>query len=402
MSLKVAIVGGGASGMMAAISAARNGAEVTIYERLDRVGKKILATGNGRCNLTNRHAGISDYHGKNTKFLMSAISQFWIEETLSFFEELGIVFKEEDAGKMYPYSEQASSVLDVLRMELQRLSVTIIPDFEVEKIQMQKDGFSLISYKKQKAFSNRVIIATGGKAAPNLGSNGSGYTICEALGHHITALAPSLVQLKCENTKGLQGLKINAKATLQTNSKSFSESTGEVLFTDYGLSGPPIFHISAYCAFQKNLFVSLDLMPEHTQEEIISLLYNRKTKQKNLEAYLVGMLPKKIACAVLKHSGLSPLSRSSDSLSKTEIIQLAHNIKNWEFPITGTQSWNNAQVTAGGVLTEEINPSTMESKKVPGIYLTGELLDIDGNCGGYNLQWAWSSGYIAGVNASKN
>lgn len=394
MKRKIAVVGGGASGLMAAISAARSGAQVTIYERMDRVGKKILATGNGRCNLTNRYAQIQNYHGKNPHFLHSAISRFWVQETLDFFLELGIVAKEEEQGKIYPYSGQASAVLDVLRFETERLGVQTVCNFEVKKLIPKKQGFQIESYQGETAFADYVILSAGGKAAPNLGSNGSGYEICKQLGHHITKLSPSLVQLRCENTKSMQGMKMDACVRIGQK----AESQGELLFTDYGLSGPPIFDLSAKRP-EFPFTVSVDLMPEYSLEEIKKILAKRK--HGTLEQYLIGILPKKLGQSLLKNAGFAPLSRRVDSLLEEEIQRIAYKIKHWDFTATDTLSWNNAQVTAGGVLCSEVNPSSMESKLVPGVYLTGELLDIDGDCGGFNLQWAWTSGFLAGVHAAE-
>ncbi len=400
--MEIAIIGGGASGILAAISAARNGADVTIYERCDRIGRKILATGNGRCNYTNINAGIGNYHGKNPEFINDIINNFWVIETNSFFQELGMLTKVEENGKAFPYSLQASAVLDVLRYELDRLGVNVVTEFEVKKVILENGKFFIKSYSGMKAFADKVIISTGGKASPSLGSNGSGYQIAQSFGHKLSKLYPSLVQIKTETDliRSLKGIKLDANVLLEVGNKK-SIYFGEVLFTDYGLSGPAIFNVSRLCADCVNASITLDILPEIENEELYDILKSRRTKFRNLETFFVGMVNKKVGMVIMKYAKVLPFNRSSDTISDEEIKRLCDALKNFKLKVTGTMSWNNAQVTAGGILTEDINSSTMESKLCDGLYLTGEILDIDGDCGGYNLQWAWSSGYVAGLNASK-
>ena len=392
----IAVIGGGASGMTAAIAAANSETEVTIYERNDRVGRKILATGNGRCNMTNMNAVIDNYYGNHPDFVNAAIEKFWVRETIEFFDGLGILCMEEDAGKVYPYSGQASAVLDALRMRLDKAGVKIKTKYEVKNISKNKNGFTLSFYNGETARADKVIIATGGRAAPDLGSTGAGYELLRKFGHTITELKPSLVQIKTDAdiVKKLKGIKLRAKVTLG----EYSEY-GETLFTEYGLSGPPVFSLSAKLAGQRE--IAIDMMPEYSEEQLVSMLYSRITAnpERELENFLVGVLNKRVGQALLKSIGTEPLSRSADTLSHEEITRIAQTIKNWRFKIRGTMSWNNAQVTKGGADTSEFNSGTMESKLVKGLYAVGELLDIDGDCGGYNLQWAWSSGYIAGMSA---
>lgn len=392
----IAVIGGGAAGLMAAITILRNGGKAVVYESKDRVGKKILATGNGRCNMTNINAGLKNYHGENPRFINGVMHKFWVEETIEFFDGLGVITKTEDEGKVYPYCDQASAVLDALRFEIERLGGVVYTDFDVERISKRNNMFEIVSYSGKKAFSDKVILTTGGKAAPALGASGTGYELARRFGHSVTGLYPSLVQLKTSNpcVKSLKGIKVQAKASCGKVS-----SKGEVLFTDYGLSGPPVFWLSAYVKAADT--VKLDLMPEYSIEDVKRILIERKMNlyYRTLENYLSGMFQKKIGLTILKEAGMKPLSRKTSEMSKSEIEKIACIIKAWEFPITGTMSWNNAQVTRGGVRTNEINPSTMESRLVEGLYFAGEILDIDGDCGGYNLQWAWSSGYAAGISA---
>lgn len=393
MSNAVAIVGGGAAGLTAAIFAAQNGREVTVYESGERIGRKILATGNGRCNMTNINADINNYHGNNTKFLLGAINKFWVEETIAFFENLGILTKTEERGKVYPYSDQASAVLDVLRFRLEELNVRIVTGFEVESVKKNGNRFELVSYNGKTAYAEKVIIAAGGRAAPNLGSKGKGYELLKCFGHKITDLKPSLVQLKTDTdvVKKLKGIKLNAIVSIGSQSEY-----GEVLFTDYGLSGPAVFSLTSRMKNDKKL--SLDIMYNYTLHQIRDIINARicNNPKMRLENFFVGMLNKKLGQALLKSIGIEPLSRYAVTLNEHEISMLCETLKKWEFNIKGTMSWNNAQVTKGGAVTDEFSPSTMESRLVKGLYAAGEVLDIDGDCGGYNLQWAWSSGYLAG------
>lgn len=396
--MRVAVIGGGAAGLVAAISAAENGGEVVIYESGARCGRKILATGNGRCNLTNINASLENYHGADPGFIRNVMDNFWVEETMDFFENLGVVCKVEDKGKVYPYSDQASAVLDVLRMRCELYGVKIVTGFEVASVKKSKAGFVISSYKGERAEAERVIIATGGKAAPDLGSKGAGYEILKSFGHKVNELRPSLVQMKTDSDvpKKLKGIKFTGTARMG----EFLEE-GEILFTDYGLSGPPIFSLSS--RYDNHKEIELDLMSGYSEAELCKMLDARKYQNPYmlLENFFVGMLNKRVGQVLLKEIGIAPLSRESESLTYDEIKLCAKTIKHWKFKISGTMSWNNAQVTKGGVLTKDFDPLTLESKLVNGLYAVGEVLDIDGDCGGYNLQWAWSSGIIAGKNAVK-
>lgn len=402
--INVAVIGGGASGLMAAIVAARCGASVTVLERGDRVGRKILATGNGRCNMTNVYADVGNYHGENPKFVMSALSGFGAQSAMDFFAQLGVLCRVEEDGKVYPYSNQASSVLDVMRMETAKLGVAVKCNFEVMDITVKDNKFYIKSYQDEVFVSDKVIFAAGGKAAPNLGSNGSGYDILRKLGHTVTPLFPALVQIKTDTecVRGLKGIKIDANVAAVQDGKKQKEEYGEVLFTEYGLSGPPVFQLSRTFGEGvkngKKCAAVLDIMPEYTKQQVKELINERimYNGDKTLENFFVGMLNKRLGQILLKACGVFPLSEKAQSLTKNEVSAIAEKIKNWSFDVTGTMSWNNAQVTAGGVRTKEISPSTMESKIVKGLYIVGEIMDIDGDCGGFNLQWAWSSAYAAG------
>lgn len=393
--MEIAVIGGGASGIFAAIAARENGNSVTIYERGDRIGRKILATGNGRCNLTNINADINAYHGADVSFISGIVNSFWVRETLEKFSEMGLVCKTEERGKVYPYCGQASAVLDVLRMKLRDDGVVVRTGFEASGAEKTKNGFVISSYDGQKSYADRIIIACGGKAAPSLGSNGSGYELLKKWGHHTGKLSPSLVQIKTEPdvVKKLKGIKVEGSLKIGQRSEK-----GEILFTEYGLSGPCAFYLSPYCENEKYAYI--DLMPEYSINEVTEMLYTRIGifSERQLEEFFAGMLNKRVGQAILKQLEIAPLSKSIAQLGNEEVEKIACTIKKWCFGITGTMSWNNAQVTKGGVLTSEFNSKTLESKKIKGVYACGEVLDIDGDCGGYNLQWAWASGYTAGKN----
>lgn len=388
MKIDVAVIGGGASGIMAAIFAARSGKNVCILEKNPRIGKKILATGNGRCNFTNINAKAQDY---NSEFVGFSLECFSPKDVITFFEEIGLLSRTEAEGRVYPLSGQATAVLDVLRLELSRLSVKEIVDFDVQKIEKNNDGFVIFS-KNEKVEAKKVIVATGGMASPKSGSSGKGYELLKAFGHHTTKLVPSLVQLKCEKSVG--GVRAYGKVT----TLSGKSDTGEIQFNNYGISGIPVFGLAKYVKKGESVF--LDLLPDYTEDEVINILKARP--KQTMETYLIGILNKALGQLLLKECGISPLSRMSDTLKADEIIKIAKKIKAWRFDVTGTMPWDNAQVTAGGIELSEINPETMESKLCKNLYITGEVLDIDGPCGGYNLQWAWASGKLAGSEAASD
>lgn len=396
--MEIAVIGGGASGLLAAIAAKDDFTNVTIYEKEARVGKKILATGNGRCNMTNMYASEKDYHSADLKFIKGAINRFWVRETLDFFEELGILWKEEERGKIYPYSDNASAVLDVLRRKVDTSDIKTECAFCVKSIKKSNQKFVIEEKSGEKKYADCVIVAAGGQASPALGSDGSGYKLLKSFGHTVTERYPSLVQIKTETdfVKKLKGIKVKAKVTISGKSEE-----GELLFTDYGISGSPVFSLSAYMEVGKSVLI--DIMPEYSKSDVYNMLCSRCANLYSvpLEDFFVGMLNKRVGQAVLKKAGVMPLSRLSATLTEKEIQSVTDTIKSLTLTIEGAASWNNAQVTKGGVRVNEFNSVTMQSKKIDGLYACGEILDIDGDCGGYNLQWAWSSGYLAGT-AAKN
>lgn len=405
--VNVIVVGGGAAGMMAAISARRKGAEVTILERNPRVGKKILATGNGRCNYTNVFLDVKNYHGGNPKFVYSPLSQFNVETTIDFFERLGITHVVEDKGKVFPLSFQASSVLDVLRYELEEIGVKTICDAYVKGIEKDKNIFMLTLDENRKIVADKVIIATGGNAMPSSGSDGNGYNLAKSLGHRVVPVFPGLVQLKLKGDffKRIDGVKIVGTATLLHKDQIIGEDSGDILFTNYGISGPPILQLSrrALELLNKNKepVLKISVISGKSKEELCEYLKMRFTymPKKDIENGLIGLLNKRLIPVILNEVGIDN-KKSVSQISNAEIDALAEILTDWRFNIIGSKSFDFAQVTAGGIDTRDIDSRTMESKIVSGLYFAGEILDIDGDCGGFNLQWAWSSGYVAGLNAA--
>ena len=405
MKTEIAVIGGGASGLMAAITAKKSGKEVIILERKDRILKKVLITGNGRCNITNVNANISNYFGKNISSVENILNRFTPHDTMDFFNELGIVCNEENRGKVYPLSGQASSVVDALRFEAEKLGIKIETEFYVRKI--EKDGFKFKIYSedKKKIEAGRVIIAAGGQSYPELGSNGSGFELAKELGHSVTKLSPSIVQLKTEKNqvKGLQGIKTDVAVTAYGDNKKICTYDGELLFTDYGISGNVVFNISFVMPLYKNVEFEIDFMEKFDYNELYEMLKERKRILSHLtmENYFNGMINKKLGQFLSKVSGIEKLSKPVKDLNDSDIRKLCTVLKKYRVKILETTGFKNAQVTAGGVLLDEVNTETLESKIVKGLYFSGEVLDVYGECGGFNLQWAWASGHIAGENAAK-
>ena len=404
----VGIIGGGASGLMAAISAARAGAQVTLIEHMDRVGKKILSTGNGRCNLTNYRMEPECYRCSQKDFPMKVIQGFGVEETLEFFKYLGIVPKDRN-GYVYPNSDQAASVLDVLRWETERLGIRVLLSCQVSVIKPQRDGGFLIRSSQGTLHTDTLILAAGSKAAPSTGSDGSGYELAKALGHKVIKPLPALVQLRCQGTlyKQLAGIRTEARIRLLADGICMAEDKGELQLTDYGLSGIPVFQISGRVSrllYQgKEPYLKLDVMPDHTKEQVMEELLRRvKTYGvgRSLGDVLDGMLPDKLAKALLQALHKSPGDGAEILQEDRWRNDLADQIKGKKLHIRKVSDFDKAQVTTGGVALSELQADTLELIKYPGIYVTGELADVDGICGGYNLQWAWSSGHLAGQSAA--
>ena len=389
---KVVIIGGGASGMMAAIQAARTGAAVTLLEHNEKPGKKILATGNGRCNLTNLVQEPSRYQSSQPDFPWKIITQYPLEDTLAFFSELGIYTKDRN-GWVYPYSDQAAGVAQVLELEARHQKVKIKTTEEVTDI-FRKDGQYLIKTATWQYPCDSVIISCGSSASNVEGSSTTGYELAEKLGHTVVKPLPSLCGIRGKDNYYAKwaGSRMDGRITLEIDGETVGEEQGEILFTEYGISGIGVFQLSRYAVRGtdegKIATYHLDLMPQLTKEELVKLLLDRQQvgSYKNPQELLIGLLPRKMIDVLVKKT--------------YEPEKIAERLKDWQVPVKGAYALRQAQICSGGVDPRELTDQ-LESRLHPGIYFTGEVIDVDGPCGGYNLQWAWSSGAVAGRAAAE-
>ena len=402
--MTIGIIGGGAAGMAAALAASeKENVQVILLERQARMGRKLAATGNGRCNLTNLHANEGGYHGEEASFVRFALEKYNVEETLAWFRSLGLFTVAEDSGRVYPYSDQANSVVDVLRFALERENIRLETGFEVEKVKKSGDVFC-IEGANGTVECDKLIIACGGLAGTKLGGSMSGYKLLRSFGHKCTKLRPTLVQLKSSwpGAASLKGVRANCHAQILHDGEVFAQSKGELQFTEYGLSGPVIFEISRdVCAERGQWTCRLDLLPEIDENTLKAELRRRKKTNLPVSELLTGILHNRLGRVLTKSVGISdyvPVAQLEDY----EIDAVCKVVKGFEVTLTEPMGMDSAQVTAGGIVTREFNPFSLESKLVPGLYACGEVLDIDGDCGGYNLQWAWSSGRLAGAHAGGN
>ena len=399
----IGIIGAGASGMAAAIAAAQvKDNQVVIFERQARVGRKLQATGNGRCNLTNLHTAPEHYHGQHADFAIPALTKHSVQETLSWFRSLGLVTVAEESGRVYPYSDQANSVVDILRFCLERPNIQLLIGFEVIKVRHQDPGF-VVESAEETVFCDKLIVACGGLAGTKLGGSMSGYKILQKMGHRCTKLRPTLVQLKSDwhGCAGLKGVRANCQARIFHNGNLFSQSSGELQFTEFGLSGPVIFEISRdVCHARGEWVCRLDLLPGMEREELFTILAGKRHGNLAAEDLLTGVLHNRLGRVVVKEAGVS-LHAPIRQLEDWELHRVCEVVKCLTVPLTEPMGMDSAQVTAGGIETAGFYEETMESRLIPGLFACGEVLDIDGDCGGYNLQWAWSSGRCAGENAGR-
>lgn len=403
-----AIVGGGAAGLAAAVFCARSAAGdgVILLEKAPRVGKKLLATGNGTCNITNMYAAPSRYHGTGVRaFVQPALEAFPPSAAISFFESVGVQCVVRDNGRVYPLCEQAGAVLDCLRLTLDALGVTQRCDAAVTALRRRGDTLVLTAGGEE-IQARRVLIATGGAAAPALGGSAESYALPVALGHHKTPLFPSIVQVRTDTAfvRAMKGLRTDATVTLYHNGSLVAQHTGELLFTEYGISGPAVMQISRTVGDwerrkQGTLTAALDLLPTVSGEELLSLLKKRQELSRRGEDFLTGLLNKRIGQTVCRAGGVG-LQDDTALLSDKQLSCLCATIKGFELTVIGTQGFGGAQVTAGGICLDEVDPYTMRSRRDRDVYLLGEVLDVDGDCGGFNLQWAWASAYTAACAAT--
>lgn len=398
---KVAIIGAGASGLMAACFAAPR-AHVTVFEKQKTPGRKILASGNGRCNISNRNLDASRYYGKNPSFVHNIFGAFGLDETERFFYSIGIPFAEGNDGKLFPASFQASSVQKMLEFEARKRGAEILLHRRIDAIHREKNGIALFTAGQEKHLFDAVILAAGSCAYPQLGGSDTGYALAASAGHHIEALVPAIVPLNAtpKALHRLEGIKWDCTLKAVLGKKIIASSTGEVLFTRYGLSGPASLDISTAVnrelASGGNVEMFIDFFPEMNRAELEAIFTSLfSERRKPLALSLAGIIKERIAEVVISISGKDPFS-AAGTPQKEDISMLAELFKNLRALPGQPRPFSDAMVAAGGVSTDEINPATMESRIFPGLYVTGELLDITGTSGGFNLQFAWSTGAIAG------
>ncbi|MDR2044836.1 MAG: NAD(P)/FAD-dependent oxidoreductase [Clostridium sp.] len=411
MGRHTAVIGGGASGMTAAITAAREGCRVTLYEAGERLGRKLLATGNGKCNLGNLRLSRQDYYGKQPERVEACLERFSTEDTVRFFAGLGLLLKEK-SGYLYPLGAQAAAVLDVLRYEIQDLGILVRTGCKIDFLRKSpgKESF-IVGFQGQRAEHDKVILACGGKAAPKTGSDGSGLELAGALGHTIVATVPALVPLKCREgyCKALAGVRAEGEVRIWEGEEELACETGEIQFTEYGLSGIPVFQLSRIVNYRlldpqprsRELKALIDFLPGESMEQTRERLTRRLLFQggRTAEEFFTGILHKKLMSVFLKLAGVKPGALVAD-LDRERLWEVFCLCRRFPMRISASLSYDHAQASAGGVDLEELTDE-LESRKVPGLYFAGEILDVDGKCGGYNLHWAWCSGSLAGTAAAR-
>lgn len=404
---KVIVIGGGAAGAVAAIFAARNGHRVELFEKNEKIGKKLFITGKGRCNVTN--AGdmdaLFDAVKSNPKFLYSAFYSFTNEQAMDFFEELGVRLKVERGNRVFPESDHSSDIIHALKHELEQLGAEIHFCTEVKDVLVEHEKFTGIVLKNGKKVSgDACVVATGGISYASTGSTGDGYRFAEKTGHKVTELYPSLVPMEVKEwyAKELQGLSLrNVRGTILDGKKKLYDEFGEMLFTHYGVSGPIIISASSVVGKKlqdKELTLQIDLKPALSREQLDQRVLRdfEENKNKQFKNAVDKLFPAKLKPIMIELSGISP-EKKVNEISKEERLYFVDLIKNFKMTLTGLRSYNEAIITKGGVSVKDIDPGTMESKKISGLYFAGEVLDLDALTGGFNLQIAWSTGYLAGI-----
>ena len=410
---KVLIIGGGAAGMMAAAFAAKNGNRVEVFEKNEKLGKKLFITGKGRCNITNA-ADLEDFFSavtSNPKFLYSAFYSFTNEQVISFFEELGVKTKVERGGRVFPVSDHSSDVIQALKSEMERLGVKINLNAEVKELITEKNstretvnGIRLVSGKK--ISGDAVIVATGGISYPSTGSTGDGYRFARRCGHKVSELSPSLVPMEVKEWYAgeLMGLSLrNIEIRITDGKKKLYQEFGEMLFTHYGVTGPVILSASSVVGKKlkdTELTLHIDLKPALTEEQLDKRVLREFETNHNrqFKNAVDSLFPSKLRPVIVELSGI-PEEKKVHEITKEERLRFVRLIKDFTMTLTGLRGYNEAIITKGGVSVKEIDPGTMESKLIKGLYFAGEVLDLDAVTGGYNLQIAWSTGYLAGMNA---
>jgi hypothetical protein len=402
----VIVIGAGPAGIFAAITAAKTGSKVLLIEKNDQIGRKILATGNGRCNITNRNATVENYHGATKEFVGSVLNRYSSGTTIQYFESLGLMLKEEDKGRMFPRTNQASSVVEILKIELDKQNIDVLLNTTVKSI--RKEGNWFVCLENGQIFSSKsLVLTTGGKAAYQLGSSGDGLHWSETLGHTLIPIAAALVPIDTIETwpTKVQGVKIEGTASAIVNGKTLSTKHGDILFTHYGLSGPAIMALAGSISRSSGdvkAEIMIDIFPEYTFDELstkITLMLANSGK-KSVKNSLIGVLPTSLLELLLDLVGIDSDRRAAE-MPKAQRLDFITLLKELKLTVKSVRSLKEAQVSSGGINTNEVDPITLSSNVTSGLYFAGEILDVDGASGGYNLQWAWSSGFVAGEAAAK-
>lgn len=400
---RVAIIGAGASGMMAAIHALREGCSVTVFEKQKKAGRKLAITGNGQCNITNRNLDPARYHGQNPFFVRNLFARFGLDETVAFFESIGIPFVEKKNGKLYPFSLQAQAVSDILEYEVQREGGEILLHRRVDRITKKGDGIELVTAGEEIHHFDSVILAAGGCAYPQLGASTQGYELASSIGHSVIDPFPSIlpINIPLKALHRLEGIKWDVELSVLLDGKRTCRAEGEILFTRYGISGPVSLEISR--AVNEPLrkgespVIEINLFPGMRESEVEELFVSLfSDPQKGAAFALEGVLKKRMPDVFIFIAGGDPLRKCGD-LSRKDILSIVHSCTRQRLEPGEIRPFSEAVTSAGGVPVSEVVPSTMESKMTKGVYLCGEVLDIDGDSGGFNLQFAWSSGALAGM-----
>jgi len=400
--MRIAIVGGGAAGLMAAITAARPDVHIDLYEKQEEAGRKILASGNGRCNISNTSLSAGDYEGENPSFVVPALRRFGFDELERFFLDLGLPLRTVPDGRAYPMCDEARSVFEALRAEVQRRGVEVKRGTEVAAIERTDGGLGVVS-EGGRVLYDRVLIATGSPAAPQLGGCDDGVRLAEALGHRRVDFYPTLVGLHLPGRlhERVAGVKIDAALTLYVDGAVEARSDGDLLFTRYGISGFGVLDLStaaskALCR-TRNVTVGIRFLPAYDRQGIVALLQKliRHAPHRPLRAILRGLLPRRLAEALLRFLKMDG-EVLCGKMGARDIRRLAATMADWRFSVIDTHGFRHAETAGGGVATEEVDAATMASKVVPGLYFAGEVLDVVGRRGGYNLHFAFASGRVAG------
>jgi predicted Rossmann fold flavoprotein len=394
---KMIIIGAGAAGLVAAISCARAGHDVLLLEQNSKIGKKILVSGNGKCNIDNKYISSNRFHGQNPDFIKEVLKEYDFNVVEKFFTSIGLELIEGKEGKMFPMSLQANSVVELLEYEAKRSGVEILCECSVTSIEKEANTFILETAQGNKT-ATKLLLASGSPAAPQLGGSNSGYAFAKKMGHSLVPRHPSLVQLCSEENwvKACAGVKIAGNVQLYANGDYITEKKGDLLFTNYGISGLAILDISREVSTRLANYdyceLNLDLMPELSKEKLTNLLLNRIQKEstKPISLWLQGVLNKKLIHIILEQSKCK--ARTENELNRKEVGKLVYAMKNLKLSINDTKGFKGAEVATGGVNTVEVDPQTMQSKLVPNLYFAGEILDVDGDRGGFNFHFAWVSG----------